>query len=152
MAGLSALGADDMIRRRVAAGLPLLGICVGHQVLFSSGVEHGQRTAGVGVYPGTVERVPARRLPHMGWNQVWPGVGSTLFDQERRYYFVHSYAALTSADVPADATCSWTTHDGVDLIAAVEWGSVLSCQFHPEKSGQAGLALLRRWLHHVEVR
>jgi glutamine amidotransferase len=145
---LKAGGGDAIIRRRVEAGRPLLGICVGHQVLFSHGVEHGVDAPGVGLFPGTVELVPAERLPHMGWNEVRPPAASALFDgvADQRFYVVHSDAALTEAAVPAGASVTWTTHEGVDLIAAVEWGPVASTQFHPEKSGAAGARLLRNWL------
>jgi glutamine amidotransferase len=145
---LKAVGGDGIIRRRVAQNRPLLGICVGHQVLFARGVEHGVAAPGVGLFPGTVDRVPAERLPHMGWNEVRPPAGSVLFEgvAAERFYFVHSYAALTAADVPADARVTWTAHGGADLIAAVEWGPVASTQFHPEKSGAAGARLLRNWL------
>jgi glutamine amidotransferase len=148
MAQLQAVGGDAIIRRRVEAGRPLLGICVGHQVLFAQGVEHGVEAPGVGLFPGVVDRVPAERLPHMGWNEVRPPAGSVLFAgvETQRFYFVHSYAALTGGDVPADARVTWATHEGADLIAAVEWGPVSSTQFHPEKSGAAGARLLRNWL------
>ena len=145
---LRAVGGDEVIRRRVAAGKPLLGICVGHQILFARGVEHGVVTPGVGLFPGTVERLPARRLPHMGWNVVRPPAGSALFAglPDERFYFVHSYAALSPAAVPPDAHVAWTDHEGADLVAAVEWGPVASTQFHPEKSGAAGARLLRNWV------
>lgn len=148
MAQLRAIGGDDIITARRQADRPVLGICVGHQVFFSSGDEHGRPTAGVGLFPGTVTRIPAGRLPHMGWNEVRPPAGSRLFDgvRDQRFYFVHSYAALAAADVPEGALATWTTHDGADLIAAVEWGTVSSVQFHPEKSGQAGARLLRNWV------
>jgi glutamine amidotransferase len=142
------VGGDALIRQRVAAGRPVLGICVGHQILFARGVEHGVAAAGVGLYAGTIERVPAQRLPHMGWNQVRPPTASALFAgiTRERFYFVHSYAALDCAGVPADAHVTWTRHENTDLIAAVEWGPVASTQFHPEKSGPAGARLLRNWV------
>ncbi len=148
MAGLRAVGGDEIIAERVASGRPLLGICVGHQVLFATGDEHGQVTPGCGVYPGTVTQLRARRLPHMGWNDVRPQAGSMLFDglSGERFYFVHSYAALRADDVPVDATLTWTRHEDADLIAAVEWGTVSSTQFHPEKSGAAGARLLTQWV------
>jgi phosphoribosylanthranilate isomerase len=148
---LAAVGGSEIILRRVMAGKPILGICVGHQILFAQGVEHGIKTPGVGLFPGTVELVPTRRLPHMGWNEVRPPAESAVFAQvaAERFYFVHSYAALSPAAVPADAAVTWTTHEATDLIAAVEWGPVTSTQFHPEKSGPAGAALLRAWVNQL---
>jgi glutamine amidotransferase len=150
---LTAVGGDDLIRQRVAAGRPVLGICVGHQVLYAEGVEHGVAAVGVGLYPGTVERVPAERLPHMGWNEVTPPAGSHLFEgvERERFYFVHSYAGLDRAGQPPGAQVTWTTHEDVDLVAAVEWGALASTQFHPEKSGAAGARLLRNWVARVQA-
>jgi len=150
LTGLRAAGAPEVIARRVAHGQPVLGICVGHQALFASGTEHGLTTAGLGLLPGTIDLLPTTRRPHMGWNALqadaevafWsatPNVG-------QRYYFVHSYAALDAADLPAGARVALTEHDGVTMIAGVEWGPLLSTQFHPEKSGRAGLALLAHWV------
>lgn len=146
MAQLRAVGGDSVIRERVRAGRPVLGICVGHQILFAAGVEHGCRTAGVGVYPGVVRALPTPRLPHMGWNTVVPDRAGRYLAAGERYYFVHSYAALEASDLPDDAVVGWTTHDGVRFVAAAEWGPVLTTQFHPEKSGRAGLALLAAWV------
>jgi len=137
-------------------GRPLLGICVGHQVLFGQGVEHGVSTAGLGVLPGVVERLPAKRLPHMGWNTVAVPDGSVMFAgvEQQRVYFVHSYAVLTvspSTGWPGgQGRISWCEHQGVRFLAAVEWGPVWSTQFHPEKSGEAGARLLRNWLGFAE--
>lgn len=144
MEQLTAVGGIELIQTRVTAGRPLLGICVGHQILFASGVEHGIHSAGVGIFPGSVRQLPTTRLPHMGWNEV-TGFGSRFVPSSTRFYFVHSYAALTHQDLPAGAVPLWATHDGVTFIAAAEWGPVLSTQFHPEKSGAAGLALIHRW-------
>ena len=145
---LRAVGGDRIVAERVAAGRPLLGICVGHQVLFGAGDEHGVTTRGCGVFPGTVALVPALRLPHMGWNEVRAPLGSVLFDGvgDQRFYFVHSYAALSASDLPPGAGIAWTTHEGADIVAAVEWGAVSSTQFHPEKSGAAGARLLANWV------
>jgi glutamine amidotransferase len=146
MEQLRAVGGDGLVRRRAEAGRPVLGICVGHQVLFAEGVEHGVAAAGVGLIAGTVERLPARRLPHMGWNRVRPPTGSALFAgvEGERFYFVHSYAAL-SAGLPPGAA-AWCRHEAADFIAAVERGPLASTQFHPEKSGAAGARLLRNWV------
>ncbi|MCL2784058.1 MAG: imidazole glycerol phosphate synthase subunit HisH [Propionibacteriaceae bacterium] len=147
---LHAIDGDQIIRERVEAGAPILGICVGHQILFSAGVEHGIHAQGVGLFPGIVQALPTARLPHMGWNEVTPGEGSTFLTDIDRFYFVHSYGVLSGEDIPQDAVGSWTNHDGVNLLSAVEYGPVLSTQFHPEKSGRAGLALLQRWVDSLE--
>src|SRR5664279_6238780 len=97
MTGLSAVRGQRIIDRRVAGGRPVLGICVGMQILFERGVEHGVRTDGVGEWPGTVERLQAPIVPHMGWNTVSPGAGSVLFeglDPRTRFYFVHSLSLI----------------------------------------------------------
>ncbi|MEU1809710.1 imidazole glycerol phosphate synthase subunit HisH [Micromonospora aurantiaca (nom. illeg.)] len=149
MAGIEALGAGPVIADRVAAGRPVLGICVGMQILFGHGEEHGVVTKGLGLLPGGVTRLPARRLPHMGWNTVRPPAGSTLFaglPEGTRFYFVHSYG-VTDPAAPAGAGATVTTaHHGADFVAAVERGPLSATQFHPEKSADAGAALLRNWL------
>jgi len=121
----------------------VLGICVGMQVLYDTGNEHGVTTEGIGVLDGTVERLDAPVLPHMGWNTVQPAVGSTLFAglDDAWFYFVHSYAAR-----PTGAGCETVAEHGDPFVAAVERGPVSATQFHPEKSGDAGLALLRNWV------
>ncbi|HEY6596775.1 MAG TPA: imidazole glycerol phosphate synthase subunit HisH [Asanoa sp.] len=149
MAGLDALGAGPVIAERVAAGRPVLGICVGMQILFDSGEEHGVVTKGLGLLPGAVRRLTARRVPHMGWNTIAVPEGSRLFaglPLDARFYFVHSYAARDVA-VLADAGALATTcvHDE-PFVAAVERGPLSATQFHPEKSGDAGAALLRTWV------
>ncbi|MBA8795164.1 glutamine amidotransferase [Friedmanniella endophytica] len=148
MDGLRAVGGDEIIAERVAHDRPVLGICVGHQVLFSAGVEHGERTPGCGRWPGVVEQLRSTRLPHMGWNTVDVTPGSRLFAdvEDERFYFVHSYGVRAAADDRPDAALSWTEHDGDTVLAAVEDGPLSSTQFHPEKSGAAGARLLRNWV------
>ena len=143
MSGLTAVAGGSIIAARLAAQRPVLGICVGMQVLFDSGVEHGVETAGLGVLPGRVEQLHAPVLPHMGWNTVAPPADSMLFkgiDAGTRFYFVHSYAAHDT-----DGLVARTEH-GEPFVAAVEHGPVCATQFHPEKSGDAGATLLENWL------
>jgi glutamine amidotransferase len=153
MAGLTAVRGQRIIDRRVAGGRPVLGICVGMQILFDRGVEHGVETDGVGEWPGTVERLQASIVPHMGWNTVEPGAGSVLFegaDPETRYYFVHSYAVrhweLEAGGRFVPPVVTWAEHGGDRFVAAVENGPLSATQFHPEKSGDAGAEVLRRWV------
>jgi len=147
MAGLRDVGGPDVIAARQEAGRPTLAICVGHQVLFGSGIEHGVETAGCGVWPGVVERLHAERLPHMGWNTVEPAEGSGLFAGvgDERFYFVHSYGVR---DLPAapGRRVTWAEHDGDRFVAGVEDGALWSTQFHPEKSGDAGARLVANWV------
>ena len=137
------VGGYDWIRGWVQKERPLFGICVGHQLLFDSGLEHGVPTEGLGLFEGVVSKMPARPLPHMGWNTVTARATSPLFEGvgDERFYFVHSYAVQQAV---RDA--AYTTHDEVRFVSAVERGVVCSTQFHPEKSGDAGLQLLRNWL------
>ncbi|MFB9239687.1 imidazole glycerol phosphate synthase subunit HisH [Plantactinospora siamensis] len=149
MAGIDAVGAGPVIAERVAAGRPVLGICVGMQVLFEYGEEHGVVTKGLGLLPGGVSRLPARRLPHMGWNTVEAPAGSRLFaglPAGSRFYFVHSYGVSEPAPlVGTGARVTMTTHE-TPFVAAVERGALCATQFHPEKSGDGGALLLRNWL------
>ncbi|MGO4955881.1 imidazole glycerol phosphate synthase subunit HisH [Luteococcus sp. Sow4_B9] len=150
MEGLRCVGGDELVHAWVDEGRPLLGICVGHQVLFEQGLEHGLEVPGLGILPGTVERMEARRLPHMGWNTVQAPADSTLFHQiaDERFYFVHSYAVRrASSDVHAIGRVAWSEHDGDRFVAAVEQGCVSSTQFHPEKSGRVGARLLSSWIN-----
>jgi glutamine amidotransferase len=142
MAGIDAAAAGPVVRDRVDAGRPVLGICVGMQVLFDSGDEHGTVTKGLGVLPGEVRRLAAPILPHMGWNTVAVPAGSALFAgiADQRFYFVHSYAAVGTEGLVTTAS------HGEDFVAAVERGSLAATQFHPEKSGDAGAQLLSNWL------
>lgn len=147
MAGLTGIGGDEMIAERVAAGRPVLGVCVGMQILFAHGVEFGVDTRGCGQWPGAVTLLDAPVIPHMGWNVVDPSPGSRLFKgmaPDTRFYFVHSYAAQHWEGAP-DALLSWASHQ-VRFLAAVEDGPLSATQFHPEKSGDAGAALLANWV------
>ncbi|MBQ0980089.1 imidazole glycerol phosphate synthase subunit HisH [Micromonospora sp. M61] len=149
MAGIEALGAGPVIAERVAAGRPVLGICVGMQVLFEYGEEHGVVTKGLGLLPGGVTRLAATRLPHMGWNTVRAPEGSVLFaglSEQSRFYFVHSYAMGDPAALTAAGATVTTAHHDTDFVAAVERGPLSAAQFHPEKSADTGAALLRNWL------
>lgn len=141
MVGLTAIRGDQLVRKRISLKRPTLGICVGMQILFAHGVEYGHHD-GVGVWDATVEKLKAPILPHMGWNTLTVGSGSTLFSgvENESFYFVHSYAVKNK--VGAVATMS---HHGEDFLAAVEDGVVAATQFHPEKSGDAGLHLIKNW-------
>jgi imidazole glycerol-phosphate synthase subunit HisH len=151
MTALDAAGGISVIDKRITGGRPVLGICVGLQVLFERGLEHGVETEGLGQWPGVVSKLEAEILPHMGWNTVRAAPGSTLFSgvEHERFYFVHSYAAKTWEMEPIKplppARVSYATH-GEQFIAAVENGPLSATQFHPEKSGEAGLTLLRNWV------
>ncbi|HEU4913486.1 MAG TPA: imidazole glycerol phosphate synthase subunit HisH [Actinomycetes bacterium] len=151
MAGLNEVRAAELVDRRLAGGRPVLGICVGMQVMFEEGLEHGVRSEGFGEWPGTVERLQAPVLPHMGWNTVTVGPDSRLFDgvEGERFYFVHSYAVrqwdLPASDLLAPPVVTWAEH-GEPFVAAVENGPLSATQFHPEKSGDAGARLLRNWV------
>jgi glutamine amidotransferase len=152
MSGLKGVHGDVIIDRRLAGGRPVLGICVGMQILFERGVEHGVETDGCGEWPGTVERLQAQVVPHMGWNTVQVAEGSTLFAgiEDERFYFVHSYAArrweLETHGRTHAPEVTWAEHGGDRFVAAVENGPLSATQFHPEKSGDAGAALLRNWV------
>ena len=152
MEGLRSVDAPRLIDRRVSGGRPVLGICVGRQVMFDRGVEHGRETAGLAQWPGTVERLAAPVVPHMGWNTVRPPEDSVLFRglENERFYFVHSYGVQDwafdqSIEVMAPPAVTWSEH-GTPFVAAVENGPLSATQFHPEKSSHAGIALLRNWL------
>jgi len=147
MTGLRKIDGEQIIAERVAAGRPVLGVCVGMQILFARGVEFGVETTGCGQWPGAVTRLDAPVIPHMGWNVVRPAAGSALFkglDADTRFYFVHSYAAQHWEGRP-EALLTWATHQ-VPFLAAVEDGPLAATQFHPEKSGDAGAAILSNWV------
>ncbi|WP_257158493.1 imidazole glycerol phosphate synthase subunit HisH [Corynebacterium cystitidis] len=156
MKGLNAVNGARIIGQRLAGSRPVFGICVGFQVLFDKGVEHGVETAGVGEWPGVVDKLDACILPHMGWNTVSQAGGSEMFaglDDDQRFYFVHSYGVqdwvLKVDGFIAAPAVSWANHEQAKFVAAVENGPLWAAQFHPEKSGDAGLHLLENWLHTV---
>ena len=147
MAGLRKIGGEKIIAERITAGRPVLGVCVGMQILFARGVEFGVESTGCGQWPGSVIRLDAPVVPHMGWNVVDAPSDTRLFkgfDRDTRFYFVHSYAAQ-QWEGSADALLTWATHT-VPFLAAVEDGPLAATQFHPEKSGDAGASLLGNWV------
>ena len=145
MNGLNAVDGGEIVRERLAKERPTLGICIGMQILFSQGTEHSEHGAhaGVGIWDGIVSKLDAPILPHMGWNTVEANSGSVLFKgiETESFYFVHSFAAKSAVG----KTQAWTT-DGEKFLAAVEDGCISATQFHPEKSGAAGLALIKNWV------
>ncbi|WP_062527613.1 imidazole glycerol phosphate synthase subunit HisH [Demequina rhizosphaerae] len=159
MTGLKEARGDQIVGRRLSGGRPVLGICVGMQVMFERGVEHGTESEGLDQWPGTVELLQTSVVPNMGWATVEPPEGSTLFNgvEDERFYFVHSYGARefplgTTEDTGRFAAplVTWSTAgregDEDRFVAAVENGPLMATQFHPEKSGEAGLQLLRNWV------
>jgi glutamine amidotransferase len=151
MTALRAARGDEVIDRRLAGGRPVLGICVGMQVMFERGVERGVDTPGLGEWPGTVDELHAPVLPHIGWNTVDAPEDTVLFRglRDERFYFVHSYGAREWSFAPQKPfrapSVTWATH-GEPFVAAVENGPLSATQFHPEKSGQAGIRLLANWI------
>jgi glutamine amidotransferase len=152
MAGLREVQGPRIIGRRLAGARPVLGICVGMQVLFARGVEHGVESEGCAEWPGTVERLQSPVLPHIGWNTVEVPTGSALFEgvADQRFYFVHSYGVrswdLEPLEKGRKPLVTWAEHGGDRFVAAVENGALMATQFHPEKSGDAGAAMLRNWV------
>jgi glutamine amidotransferase len=151
MEQLNARKANELLDKRLVAGRPVLGICVGMQVLFELGVEHGLETEGLAQLPGKVELLDAPTLPHIGWNTVSPAKGSKLFAgvEHERFYFVHSYGVKNweleaiGSFIPPKVT--WAEY-GAPFVAALEVGPLSATQFHPEKSGEAGIQLLINWV------
>ena len=154
-AGLAAAGGPRIVGRRLSGGRPVLGVCVGMQVLFDGSEEPSAAPVpGLGEWPGTVTRLLAPVVPHMGWSPVEAPSGTRLFAGvgDERFYFVHSFAVHTWELPPADGAMAaaaprvtWATH-GERFVAAVENGPLSATQFHPEKSGEAGLTLLENWV------
>jgi glutamine amidotransferase len=154
MRNLTEHNAASLVDQRLTAGRAVLGICVGMQVMFEHGVEHGIDTEGLGQWPGSVTMLDAPTLPHMGWSKVSTDPKSVLFEgvEAERFYFVHSYAAKSwELDIQppfVKAALTWSEH-GDRFLAAVENGPLSATQFHPEKSGEAGLQLLRNWIRTI---
>ncbi len=166
MKGLRAIRGERIIARRLSGGRPVMGICVGMQILFETGIEHGVKTEGCGEWPGVVERIQAPIVPHMGWNTLEVPSGSSLFAgvEKERFYFVHSYGVRDWTLVTNDRTVAplvtWAetgpdsgpdSGAGDRFVAAVENGPLTATQFHPEKSGDAGAAILRNWVLSLKV-
>lgn len=151
MEKLESVNAPYLIDQRVAAGKKVLGICVGMQVMFESGTEHGVQTEGIGQWPGVVSKLNSKVLPHIGWSRVTSDPTSVLFSglDNEMFYFVHSYAAKSwDLDIQppfVPAKLAWAKHEE-KFLAAVENGPLSATQFHPEKSGAAGLRLLKNWV------
>ena len=151
MEQLVRVGAPSMIDQRLSAGKPVLGICVGLQVMFELGTEHDLETEGLGQWPGQVTKLESETLPHIGWNDVQVPSGSVLFEgiADQQFYFVHSYGAsdfeLENSTPFTKPKVTWAEY-GSRFVAAVENGPLSATQFHPEKSGAAGLKLLANWL------
>ncbi len=155
MTGLKSVRGDELVDRRLTGGRPVLGICVGMQILFAKGIEHGVETEGCEQWPGVVERLRPtgdEPVPHMGWNTVEVDGKTKLFDgiEKERFYFVHSYGVrewqLTGTRASVTPTVTWTEYGGDRFVAAVENGPLTATQFHPEKSGDAGAELLANWI------
>ncbi|MEU4289525.1 imidazole glycerol phosphate synthase subunit HisH [Kribbella sp. NPDC026596] len=155
MTGLKAVRGDVIVDRRLSGGRPVLGICVGMQILFARGIEHGVETEGCDQWPGVVERLQPETgepVPHMGWNTVDAPAGTGLFEgiDKERFYFVHSYGVrswqLTDTRESVTPLVTWMTYGGDRFVAAVENGPLTATQFHPEKSGDAGASLLANWV------
>ena len=154
MTELRARGFDDLVKRFAQTGRPFLGICVGMQVMFDASEEMGEHE-GLGLLPGRVHPVPAtgadgrpHRIPHIGWRPLVPSVpwdGTILADVQplERVYFVHSFAADPAQ---AGVRLAHVDYDGVSLCAAVHRDNLYGCQFHPERSAETGLSVLRRFL------
>ena len=152
MTGLRAVNGPRVIGQRLAGERPVMGICVGMQVLFDAGFEHGIHSTGCGEWPGTVERLQSDVLPHMGWNTVEMPDDSAMFaglNAGERFYFVHTYGVRRwelETVITRPPLVSWSTHAGDSFVAAVENGALWATQFHPEKSGDAGAQLLENWM------
>ncbi|WP_018142696.1 imidazole glycerol phosphate synthase subunit HisH [Alloscardovia criceti] len=160
MQGLRDAHGDDIIYERISQSRPVLGVCVGEQVMFDRGDERGSVCEGLGLIQGDITRIDADVVPHMGWNTVQSAEHSQLFDgvASQRFYFVHSFAAHDMTETqsahhedvfPQNFEPRFTTTQYGDdtFVAAVEKGPLMVTQFHPEKSGESGAQLLKNWMH-----
>ena len=144
-AKLRASGLDELVCEKAAAGVPLMGICLGMQMLFEKSFEYGEHE-GLGLLKGSVVGMQGKlpsdlKIPHMGWNQLTKTKDGKLLENIKDgefVYFVHSYFAADCAESVAAVT-----HYGIAMTAAVECGNIFGCQFHPEKSGEVGLRILK---------
>jgi glutamine amidotransferase len=147
MKQLSSIGGVELVREAISTRKPFFGICVGMQILFSHGTEKGKHE-GVGIFEGEVELLKAQVLPHIGWNtlnivntadEIFAGVENQMF------YFVHSYAVKKA---PQNTSVSWSNYSE-NFLAAIHYDNVFATQFHPEKSGDAGIKLIRNWAERI---
>lgn len=148
MDGINAIDGASIVRERLKKERPVLGICIGMQILFAHGTEGTENSVkspheGIGVFEGIVDRLQAPILPHMGWNTVEADPQSLLLKgiEDQSFYFVHSYAAKS----PVGKAKSWSVY-GEKFLSVVEDEYLSATQFHPEKSGTAGLALIKNWI------
>ena len=147
MGKLEQYGLSDVIRETVDRGTPFLGICLGLQLLFA-GSDESPGAAGLGILPGTIYKIPEHpglKIPHMGWNSLDIRPGAKLFkgiDNGAYVYFVHSYYLKAGDESIVAASAEYSTR----IHASVEQGNVFACQFHPEKSGEVGLAILKNFM------
>lgn len=158
MEGLHKVRGDRVVTDRLRLGRPVLGVCVGEQVMFQHGSEHGVPAAGLGLIGGTVGPLDADVVPHMGWDTVEAPEGGTLLSglDGERFYFVHSYAAVEATPLDSDVApvdfgtaaqhVGWCTYGRSRFVASYERGALFATQFHPEKSAEAGARLLRNWV------
>jgi len=153
-AGMDALrekGLDQAVCEAARSGKPLLGICLGMQLMFAKGHEFGEHS-GLGLVPGKVVPIPTKgKVPHVGWDDLLPTqngakwAGSPLEGLQKgmAVYFVHSFHGVPDRPQDCLAVCQY---DGQPLTAVIRHDQILGCQFHPEKSGKVGLSILKRWL------
>jgi glutamine amidotransferase len=151
MEGLNKVRADEIVDKRLVSNKSILGICVGMQVMFSEGEEHSISTPGLAQWRGAVTQLTAKILPHMGFNSVTVSAGSKMFSdiETEQFYFLHSFAAKELDFERAEPFIKPLVHKSnyyEDFIAAIEDGPLWATQFHPEKSGPAGLKLIENWL------
>ncbi|MFM1826136.1 MAG: hypothetical protein RLZZ37_771 [Actinomycetota bacterium] len=151
MEGILKVKANEIVDKRLSGGRNVFGICVGMQIMFEKGTEHGETTPGLGQWPGLVDEIKNPVLPHMGWNEVQVDSRSLIFKgvEDQKFYFVHSYAAkdlnLKESGKIEKPLKHFTTY-GEKFLASVENNALVATQFHPEKSGEAGISLLKNWL------